>query len=151
MPPPPKSPTALPAQEGVLVAASRAGNPAPDDKHGPAEGGPADLVSLLEGQASAELLRELLREVIDPEIGINIIDLGLVYDVQLAADGLVTVRMTLTTPGCPLGGYIDDAIHGMLWDAPGVTDVDVQIVWDPPWDPDQMMSDQAKRQLGWWR
>ena len=133
------------------MAAGRAGNPAPDDQHAPAGPGPAELVSLLDGQASADVLRELLREVIDPEIGINIIDLGLVYDVQVAADGLVTVRMTLTTPGCPLGGYIDDAIHGMLWGAPGVTDVDVQLVWEPPWDPDQMMTDQAKQQLGWSR
>lgn len=108
-------------------------------------------MSLLDGQASADGLRGLLREVIDPEIGINIIDLGLVYDVRLSADGVAAVRMTLTTPGCPLGGYIDDAIHGVLWGAPGVTDVDVQLVWDPPWDPDQMMSDWAKQQLGWCR
>lgn len=128
------------------MAAGRAGNPASDGAPGPLE-----LMSLLDGQASAEQLRGLLREVIDPEIGINIIDLGLVYDVRLSADGVAAVRMTLTTPGCPLGGYIDDAIHGVLWGAPGVTDVDVQLVWDPPWDPDQMMSDWAKQQLGWCR
>ena len=61
------------------------------------------------------------------------------------------IRMTLTTPGCPLGGYIDDAIRDTLWGAPGVNDVDVQIVWNPPWDPDTMMSDGAKEQLGWRR
>jgi metal-sulfur cluster biosynthetic enzyme len=61
--------------------------------------------------------RELLREVIDLEIGINIVGLGLVYDVRLAV-GVVAVRMTLTTPGCPLGGYINDAIHQCLRGAP---------------------------------
>ncbi len=103
------------------------------------------------GRPALRWLRDLLREVIDPEIGVNIVDLGLVYDVRLPADGVVAVRMTLTTPGCPLGGYLDDAIHAVLWGAPGVTEVDVQIVWDPPWDPDQMMTDRAKRQLGWSR
>lgn len=128
------------------MTAGRAGNPAPDGERGPLE-----LMSMLDGQASAERLRDLLREVIDPEVGINIVDLGLVYGVRLSADGAASVRMTLTTPGCPLGGYLDDAIHGVLWGVPGVTEVDVQIVWDPPWDPDQMMSDWAKQQLGWCR
>jgi metal-sulfur cluster biosynthetic enzyme len=113
--------------------------------------GPLNLTSMLAGRASPEMLRELLREVIDPEIGINIVDLGLVYDVRLSGDDVALVRMTLTTPGCPLGGYIDDEIRRTLWAAPGVADIDVQIVWDPPWDPDEMMSDWAKQQLGWRR
>jgi metal-sulfur cluster biosynthetic enzyme len=108
------------------------------------------VTSWLGGEPDAGMLREMLREVIDPEIGLNIVDLGLVYDVRLA-DGLAVVRMTLTTPGCPLGGYIDDAIRQCLWDAPGVDDVDVRIVWEPAWDPDTMMSDWAKDQLGWTR
>ena len=119
---------------------------------GPGAGcGPLDLLSLADGPASPALLRELLREVIDPEIGINIVDLGLVYDIGLSGGGVAMIRMTLTTPGCPLGGYIDDAIRDTLWGAPGVNDVDVQIVWDPPWDPDAMMSDETKEQLGWRR
>ena len=93
------------------------------------------------------LYRDLLREVIDPELGVNIIDLGLVYDVRVA-DGVAHVRMTLTTPGCPLSAYFDDTIRSALWGAPGVDDIDLQIVWDPPWDP-EMMSDAAKAQLGW--
>ncbi|MGH3189353.1 MAG: metal-sulfur cluster assembly factor [Streptosporangiaceae bacterium] len=118
----------------------------------PAAGaGPLDVMSLAGGKASPEALRGLLREVIDPEIGINIVDLGLVYDVGLSSDGVASIRMTLTTPGCPLGGYIDDEIHNILWGAPGVEDIDVRIVWDPPWDPDEMMSDWAKDQLGWRR
>jgi metal-sulfur cluster biosynthetic enzyme len=110
---------------------------------------PLRLTSLIDKQAGPDLLREFLREVIDPEIGINVVDLGLVYGIQLSGDGVAMIRMTLTTPGCPLGGYLDDAIRDTLWGAPGVTDVDVQIVWDPPWDPDEMMSDWAKGQLGW--
>lgn len=111
--------------------------------------GPLDLVSLASGQPGPGVLRDLLRDVIDPEIGINIVDLGLVYDIGLSDDGMAAIRMTLTTPGCPLGGYIDDAIHDTLSDVPGVTDVNVEIVWEPAWDPDEMMSDWAKDQLGW--
>jgi metal-sulfur cluster biosynthetic enzyme len=116
-----------------------------------AERAPLDLMSLADGPPSDGMLRDFLREVIDPEVGINIVDLGLVYGVALSSDGVAAITMTLTTPGCPLGGYIDDAIHDVLWNTPGVRDIDVRIVWDPPWDPDEMMSDWAKDQLGWRR
>jgi metal-sulfur cluster biosynthetic enzyme len=116
---------------------------------GDADRGPLDLLSLVGGQPGPDTLRDLLRDVIDPEIGINIVDLGLLYDIRLSGDGMAVIRMTLTTPGCPLGGYLTDAIHDILQDVPGVTGVDVQIVWEPPWDPGGMMSDWAKDQLGW--
>lgn len=93
------------------------------------------------------LLREMLREVPDPELGVNIIDLGLVYDVGVTG-GVARVRMTMTTPACPLSGYFEDAIRAALWGAPGVDDVDTEIVWEPVWEPD-MMSDAAKEALGW--
>ena len=118
---------------------------------GDVDHGPLDLASLITGDPSREVLRDLLRDVIDPEIGINIVDLGLVYDVSRSSDGVVGVRMTLTTPGCPLGGYITDSINDTLASVPGVADIDVRIVWDPPWNPDAMMSDWAKDQLGWKR
>jgi len=118
---------------------------------GDAGRGRLDLPSLLGGQPGPDTLRDLLRDVIDPEIGINIVDLGLLYDTRLASDGTAAIRMTLTTPGCPLGGYLTDAIHDTLQDVPGVAGVDVQIVWDPPWNPDEMMSDWAKDLLGWTR
>lgn len=118
---------------------------------GDAGRGRLDVPSLLGGQPGPDTLRDLLRDVIDPEIGINIVDLGLLYDTRLSGDGTAAIRMTLTTPGCPLGGYLTDAIHDTLQDVPGVTGVDVQIVWEPPWDPDAMMSDWAKDQLGWKR
>jgi len=112
---------------------------------------PLDLFSLLGGQPGTDTVRDLLRDVIDPEIGINIVDLGLLYDIRLSGDGTAAIRMTLTTPGCPLGGYLTDAIHDTLQDITGVSSVDVQIVWDPPWDPGTMMSDWAKGRLGWKR
>jgi metal-sulfur cluster biosynthetic enzyme len=91
-------------------------------------------------------IRELLREVYDPELGVNIVDLGLVYDVR-NDDGDVYVRMTLTTPGCPLHDTITSAVERILDGQPGIRSVKVDIVWDPPWSPDRM-SEEAKRQLG---
>jgi metal-sulfur cluster biosynthetic enzyme len=108
-----------------------------------------DLAALFSCEPNPEVLRDLLRDVIDPEIGINVVDLGLVYDIDLSADGAVAITMTLTTPDGPLGGYLTDSIAGVLRDVPGVTGVDVRVVRDPPWDPDIMMSDWAKNQLGW--
>jgi len=97
--------------------------------------------------AGADVVRDLLREVIDPELGLNIVDLGLVYDVTVS-EGTACVVMTLTTPGCPLSAYFEDNIAECLWGAPGVDRVDLQIVWEPRWDP-SMMSDAAKKALGW--
>ncbi len=96
-----------------------------------------------------EQLMEKLREVNDPEINLSIVDLGLVYDVQYE-DGDVLVTMTLTSPGCPLGPVIRGEAYAKLREVPGVKDVDVQIVWSPPWDPRTMASDDVKMQLGIW-
>jgi metal-sulfur cluster biosynthetic enzyme len=90
-----------------------------------------------------------LREVNDPEINLSIVDLGLIYDVQYE-DGDVLVTMTLTSPGCPLGPVIRGEAYAKLREVPGVKDVDVQIVWSPPWDPRTMASDDVKMQLGIW-
>jgi metal-sulfur cluster biosynthetic enzyme len=96
-----------------------------------------------------EMAREALREnVIDPEIGINIVDLGLVYGLAVD-DGTVEVTMTLTTPACPLGPYIDSEVRTALQGVPGVTDSKVNLVWTPPWDPSKMTED-AKLELGFW-
>jgi metal-sulfur cluster biosynthetic enzyme len=92
---------------------------------------------------------ELLREVIDPELGINIVDLGLLRGVAVAPGGTVRVVTTLTTPACPLGPYITDQIQDLLGQITMVTGVDVEVVWSPPWDADRDMSDQAKQLLGW--
>ena len=95
-----------------------------------------------------ELVREQLRQVIDPELGVNIVDLGLIYEIAVDPDGLITVEMTLTTAGCPLGGFLDDEIRISLTALPQVRDVRVAMLWDPPWAP-EAMSDTAKEQLGW--
>ncbi|MFN8617762.1 MAG: metal-sulfur cluster assembly factor [Dehalococcoidia bacterium] len=90
-----------------------------------------------------------LWEVNDPEINLSIVDLGLIYDVQYD-NGDVMVTMTLTSPGCPLGPIIRGEAYAKLRELPGVKDVDVQIVWNPPWDPRTMASEDVRMQLGIW-
>ena len=91
---------------------------------------------------------EALRHVVDPEIGINVVDLGLVYEAD-ARDGHVRVVMTMTTPACPLGESLaEDARAAIRERVGGVKSVAVDLVWEPPWQP-SMMSDAARAQLGW--
>lgn len=98
-----------------------------------------------------ELLKEnimgALENVIDPELGIDIVNLGLVYDIDLDGDGVCTVTMTLTSMGCPLGAHIEMDIKRALSDIPQVKETVVNIVWDPPWSKDRM-SRYAKIALG---
>lgn len=94
-----------------------------------------------------EIVREKLKEVYDPEIGINIVDLGLVYDIQVSEQNDVQVVMTLTTPGCPLHGSITAGARSAVELIEGVRSANVDLVWDPIWNP-EMMSDAAKKQLG---
>ncbi|MGH7673712.1 MAG: metal-sulfur cluster assembly factor [Gemmatimonadales bacterium] len=86
---------------------------------------------------TADAVREALREVKDPELDLNIIDLGLVYDVELD-EGEVRVKMTLTSPGCPAGAMITNDAYRVLRALPGVRDVDVEIVWEPYWTPERI-------------
>lgn len=88
-----------------------------------------------------------LEQVIDPELGIDIVNLGLVYDVDMDDAGMTTVTMTLTSMGCPLAGVIVDQVRAALSDIPEVKEVDVDIVWSPPWTKDKM-SRYAKIALG---
>ncbi len=95
-----------------------------------------------------EAIRAALRGVIDPEVGMNIVDLGLVYGIVIAPDR-VRVAMTMTTPACPMGSMIaEDAREAIRDIAPEAAEVDVQLVWDPPWDS-SMMSEHAKQRFGW--
>jgi len=96
-----------------------------------------------------ELVREALKNVIDPELRLSIVDLGLVYEVDVS-DSTVKVIYTLTTPACPLGPVIDEQIQDVLGDLPGVQEVVSEIVFSPPWDPRTMASDEIKMQLGIW-
>jgi metal-sulfur cluster biosynthetic enzyme len=92
-------------------------------------------------------VREALREVVDPELGINIVDLGLIYDIRIDG-GTVHVTMTMTSPACPLRDYIQDLVGSTVTSRlPDAQGVDVTIVDDPPWS-DEMMSDAARQQLG---
>lgn len=96
-----------------------------------------------------ELVREKLVDVFDPELQISIMELGLVYDVDVT-DGNIKVLYTLTTPACPLGPVIDGQINDMLLDLPGVKEVSTELTFTPPWDPKTMASDDIKMQLGIW-
>ena len=87
---------------------------------------------------SAETVRKALRAVKDPELGLNIIDLGLVYDVEVSEVGKVHVRMTLTSPGCPAGGEIIQGVQDVARELEGVTEVEVELVWEPYWTPEKM-------------
>ena len=95
-----------------------------------------------------DAVQAALRRVLDPEIGLNIVDLGLVYDLQIGEDGEVRIEMTLTTPGCPLHDAIDGAVQRALGTVPGVNGVHVDLVWAPPWTP-EMITEEGRRALGW--
>ncbi|MGB7408228.1 MAG: SUF system Fe-S cluster assembly protein [Pontixanthobacter sp.] len=88
-----------------------------------------------------------LKEIYDPEIPVNIYDLGLIYGVDVDADSDVTVSMTLTTPNCPVAESMPAEVELRAASVPGVRDAEVALVWDPPWDP-QKMSDEARLELG---
>jgi metal-sulfur cluster biosynthetic enzyme len=97
-----------------------------------------------------EQIIEVLKPIHDPEIRIGIVDLGLIYDVDINDDGVVRVKMTLTTPACPYGEMLLAMVHREAEQMEGVTKVEVLLVWDPPWDPKEMCSDYAKDMLGIW-
>jgi FeS assembly SUF system protein len=111
------------------------------------------LAGLVADPAKTDELRPAieaaLKKVYDPEIPVDIFELGLIYDVFVTAEGLAAIRMTLTAPACPaaqiLPGQVEQAAKGV----PGVTDAKVEIVWEPAWSKDRM-SDAAKLQLGLW-
>jgi len=96
---------------------------------------------------SKDEVMAVLKKCYDPEIPINIVDLGLVYNVDIQGDK-VSVRMTLTAPGCPASAYISQDVKRKLESVPGVKTAEVQVVWEPPWTPERM-SDTAKKQFGW--
>ena len=92
-------------------------------------------------------VREKLRLVLDPELGVSIVDLGLIYEIAVTKDGICTVTMTLTTIGCPLFGQIQKEIEDRIMEIDAIEDVVVNLTFDPPWDTSKM-SAEAKIQLG---
>ncbi len=101
----------------------------------------------LPAESIEEQVIDVLRTVYDPEIPVNIYELGLVYGVAVNPGNEVIVRMTLTSPGCPVAGSLPPEVEQKVLSVPGVTSARVDLVWDPPWNPG-MMSEIAKLQLG---
>jgi FeS assembly SUF system protein len=106
------------------------------------------------GELSSAQLEGLEKDIIaalctcfDPEIPVNIYELGLIYDIDIKPSGAVGIRMTLTSPGCPVAGSLPGDVEAKVRRVPGVTSAKVDVVWDPPWDKDRM-SEAAKLQLG---
>ncbi len=96
--------------------------------------------------ASEAALIEAASTVYDPEIPVNIYELGLIYDIDIGQDGNIKVAMTLTAPGCPVAGVLPGKVAQVLADTEGAGEVEVHLTWEPPWDP-SMMSEAARVQL----
>jgi FeS assembly SUF system protein len=90
---------------------------------------------------------ETLKSIYDPEIPVDIYELGLIYDIQVSEDGDAVVTMTLTTPHCPVAESMPGEVEMRVLSVPGIRDAEVKLVWDPPWDPSKM-SDEARLELG---
>ncbi len=115
-----------------------AGFLAGDKEEGPAAGPGSDL--------QAEVVNAL-KSIYDPEIPVDIYELGLIYDVEISEDGDAIVTMTLTTPHCPVAESLPQEVELRVLGVPGIRDAEVKLVWDPPWDPSKM-TDEARLELG---
>ncbi|MGC4764059.1 metal-sulfur cluster assembly factor [Micromonospora sp. DT46] len=132
---------ATPATEGAAVPATDAAAPATD-------GAPA-AASAAKGKAAVADVEEAMKDVVDPELGINVVDLGLVYGVHVGDDNVATLDMTLTSAACPLTDVIEDQARQALTTGPGgglVDDIRINWVWLPPWGPDKI-TDEGRDQL----
>ncbi|MEM0286595.1 MAG: iron-sulfur cluster assembly protein [Nitrososphaerota archaeon] len=105
------------------------------------------MISVSPSREMAERVLEALKVVYDPEIPFNIVDLGLIYELNINEKGEVKVKMTVTSPGCPVGPWLLDEVRNACLSVPGITKVDVDLVFDPPWTP-EMMSEEAHKMLG---
>lgn len=125
-------------------------NPAPEGATGATESpaGGGEDAGADDGQTLEQRLVEAMRTIYDPEIPVNIYDLGLIYHIDAnEAEGVVYVEMTLTAPGCPVAQTFPGMVESRLQEVPGVEEVTVKLVWDPPWTQDRM-SEAARLQLG---
>ena len=109
------------------------------DKEEAPKGGPG-------GDLQAAVI-EVLKSIYDPEIPVDIYELGLIYDVDVSEDGDATITMTLTTPNCPVAESLPQEVELRAMSVPGIRDAQVNLVWEPPWDPSKM-SDEARLELG---
>lgn len=113
----------------------------------PAQTAPAPAAQESTGVVSDEQLITALRTVYDPEIPVNIYDLGLIYAMRIGSGGAVEIDMTLTAPACPVAGTLPRTVEDAVRQVPGVTSAKVELVWDPPWTQDRL-SDEARLELG---
>jgi FeS assembly SUF system protein len=102
---------------------------------------------MAEETLTKEVVIEALKNVYDPEIPVNVVDLGLIYDVQVKQGSDIYVQMTLTFPGCGMGPFIAQQAEWAIQEIDGVEDVEIEMVFDPPWSP-ELISEEAKAQLG---
>ncbi|MEM8771695.1 MAG: SUF system Fe-S cluster assembly protein [Pseudomonadota bacterium] len=137
----------------VKPASEPSGEPAPQADAPQAEtpqaetGGGSGILEKELSRITADVIRSL-KTVYDPEIPVDIYELGLIYKVDLSDDRLLTVDMTLTAPGCPVAGEMPGWVEGAVRGIDGVEDVKVNMTFEPPWTPERM-SDEAKLELGW--
>ena len=108
---------------------------------------PAEAAPVEPGSDLYEAVIEALKDIYDPEIPVNIYDLGLIYDVEITPENHAKVKMTLTTPHCPVAESMPGEVELRVGSVPGVGHAEVELVWDPPWDP-QKMTDEARLELG---
>jgi len=108
---------------------------------------PAEPADVEPGGNLYEAVIDALKEIYDPEIPVNIYDLGLIYSVEISPENHARVLMTLTTPHCPVAESMPGEVELRVGAVPGIGDAEVELVWDPPWDP-QKMSDEARLELG---
>ncbi|NJE26003.1 metal-sulfur cluster assembly factor [Thermococcus sp. MV5] len=100
-----------------------------------------------EVKLTREIIIEKLKEVIDPELGIDVVNLGLIYEIDMRPDNTVYVKMTMTTPGCPLTMWLLQAVEQKVLEIPGVKDAEIELTFDPPWTPDRI-SDEVRKRFG---
>ncbi len=101
----------------------------------------------VERKALEDRVIDAVKECYDPEIPVNIWELGLIYEVNVGDDSIVNIKMTLTAPGCPAARSLPIEVHERVAQIPEISDVKVEVVWEPPWTP-EMMSQEAKLELG---
>ena len=97
-----------------------------------------------------DIIMKQIQPVEDPDVGLSLVDMGLIYDVEISDDNVVNIKMTLSSPGCPIGDYLMTQVRDAVMQLEDVKDADVFIVWDPPWDPVEMAADYVKDALGIW-
>ena len=114
-------------------------------------GTPAASTAPPSGPITPESMKEWLKPIEDPELFISLVDLGLIYECSFApSEEKASVKMSLTSPGCPAAGWMVDQVKKRLLEYPGIKDADVKIVFEPKWDPKEMATEEGKERLGIW-